>query len=553
MGRRNYLNMLALGRSPYELPEPVSDVLLSTSGLLSSSQSHESPCVQEYDSRGRPTNARSKAREKHLRRAKNDILSTMGIVVNSRNADADASMTLRIKKALLLTENEAGFVVDILSDLATAILTWRICAYDRRLQASYAYDITELWSQQLSAFALLHTLNIIPTNSLPSLLTLVPFTSSTLIPYPKLPQSLNIADLRHFIGEAITFPLVIGSLVTFAHPLLKREIRQALWYFLPKPDRPDNLSVEAAEELELSELRINKFEKAPTLPLFVLKAKTWLEGLRKHLSWKTALSWIGWRHTSIEVKHRGISCCTHGLRSSRHAFDGYEDYLRRLQTNYSGEMMPTSQDAHAPHSMQVPAVPEDTQISQQQWALSDEVNDTTAIMDIQSQFIGQPPAGDLGTEETSITPHDSTPTPGLASPLSRHPDNCPTCACRPAPIVYHHLSTLSIGPADRLSSYLSSMIATLLIRPLNTIWIRRILHSYLLSCTDMSVEAIRAEYQLRSVEAWFGGYTLHNKLLYVSKTILVLGTQWLLNLAVWKLVTNGAVLVGNEKFRWGNL
>lgn len=113
----------------------MSDILRSSSGLLPDQGGLQGRSyVQEYDSKGRPTNADSKAREKRLRRAKNDILSIMGIVINSRNADADASNTLRRKRESLLNENEAGLAMSIVSDIVFVLAGWRIRTYDQRFQ-----------------------------------------------------------------------------------------------------------------------------------------------------------------------------------------------------------------------------------------------------------------------------------------------------------------------------------------------------------------------------------------------------------------------------------
>lgn len=61
--------------------------------------------VQQYDERGHPVNPASKLFGRELRRAKNDVLSTMGIVVSGEDGNLGATRE-REKVNLLMTEND---------------------------------------------------------------------------------------------------------------------------------------------------------------------------------------------------------------------------------------------------------------------------------------------------------------------------------------------------------------------------------------------------------------------------------------------------------------
>ncbi|EEP79933.1 predicted protein [Uncinocarpus reesii 1704] len=102
MGRRGYMNMIALGRSPYDLPEVPSEGAIP--GHSIPSNTNADGYVQQYDDRGHPINPASKTLGKQLRRAKNDILSTMGIVVSGEDGKAGTPKE-RKKAELLAREN----------------------------------------------------------------------------------------------------------------------------------------------------------------------------------------------------------------------------------------------------------------------------------------------------------------------------------------------------------------------------------------------------------------------------------------------------------------
>lgn len=83
---------------------------------------HADNYMQEYDSRGHPINSESKSLGKDLRRAKNDILSTMGIVSREdRNAGVPNEQQ---KLAQIASENDFGLVITTLDQLSIFFGTW---------------------------------------------------------------------------------------------------------------------------------------------------------------------------------------------------------------------------------------------------------------------------------------------------------------------------------------------------------------------------------------------------------------------------------------------
>lgn len=89
--------------------------------------------MQQYDTRGHPVNPESKSFGKELRRAKNDILSTMGIVVSGE--DRSSSIPNEQQKInQIASENDFGLVITTLDQLFTFFGTWWTSSLTGRVQ-----------------------------------------------------------------------------------------------------------------------------------------------------------------------------------------------------------------------------------------------------------------------------------------------------------------------------------------------------------------------------------------------------------------------------------
>ncbi|GMF72446.1 unnamed protein product [Aspergillus oryzae] len=139
MGRQAYLNRLALGRSPYETPERPAD---PTAVPGNPTQQRVSPryadgYVQHYDERGHPINPESKSFGRELRRAKNDILSTMGIVVSEEGNASGLSEQQKID--MIATENDYGLVMATLDQVSVFLGSWWTSSLTGRIQVSLTW------------------------------------------------------------------------------------------------------------------------------------------------------------------------------------------------------------------------------------------------------------------------------------------------------------------------------------------------------------------------------------------------------------------------------
>ncbi|KAL2809932.1 hypothetical protein BJX63DRAFT_331828 [Aspergillus granulosus] len=143
MGRREYLNRLALGRSPYEAPEPAAGFSAEppTSTTRRISPLHADGYVQHYDERGHPVNPESKSFGKELRRAKNDILSTMGIVVSE---DANRGRNEQQKIDAIVAENDYGLIMVTLDQISVFLGSWWTTSLTSRIQTFRSYTHTPI-------------------------------------------------------------------------------------------------------------------------------------------------------------------------------------------------------------------------------------------------------------------------------------------------------------------------------------------------------------------------------------------------------------------------
>ncbi|KAI9739690.1 MAG: hypothetical protein M1834_006408 [Cirrosporium novae-zelandiae] len=134
MGRQAYLNRLALGRSPFAPP----DVVLEPVDELR--EIDHDTYEQQYNSRGRPVNPTSRAASRRLRRAENEILSNIGVLVNAYQTKATQPAELS-QDALekIESENRQGYFIHIVDiTLLSALFSW-VKAIKARLQTFKTY------------------------------------------------------------------------------------------------------------------------------------------------------------------------------------------------------------------------------------------------------------------------------------------------------------------------------------------------------------------------------------------------------------------------------
>lgn len=150
MGREQYLERLALGRSPYQSGPATTNNQGNTQPQ--ESQPTEIPnntrvSLQQYDSKGRPTNPTTEARNAKLRHASNEVLALVGVVERKDSADAqmqlDTTLRRTAREHLLILEDNRGNEWSAGLDVLSWFALWWPTALVRRIQVGiYPTDLS---------------------------------------------------------------------------------------------------------------------------------------------------------------------------------------------------------------------------------------------------------------------------------------------------------------------------------------------------------------------------------------------------------------------------
>ncbi|KAJ5143647.1 uncharacterized protein N7515_002434 [Penicillium bovifimosum] len=136
MGRQAYLTRLALGRSPYEAPDHAE--VDPSNPVRRISNIHADNYMQQYDIRGHPVNPESRSLGRDLRRAKNDILSTMGIVVSRENRKPTSPVEQQ-KIDQVENETDFGLVITTFDQVFVFLGSWWTSSLTGRIQTYKHY------------------------------------------------------------------------------------------------------------------------------------------------------------------------------------------------------------------------------------------------------------------------------------------------------------------------------------------------------------------------------------------------------------------------------
>ncbi|KAJ9222642.1 hypothetical protein DTO027B5_7514 [Paecilomyces variotii] len=364
---------ICIGRSPYEAPDS-SEVGPSAAAQARSSLISADGYVQQYDERGHPINPASRTFGRELRRAKNDILSTMGIVVSGEDGSLGTSKEKQ-KVNLIATENDYGLVMATLDQVFMFLGSWwttslggriqtfksythvplmRIIRFERRAvglfgvyfagipawttsfflsicrnhllepltaflrnqamslsdNALYNRIVQHIFSTfdnaargtllilfgQTYMFSLLQSLHLVHHYTFPGIKFFIPFSDSSLIQFPSLPSEYTFQGISQFGLSMFTSPFFLIYVYVYLRPIMEARIYRLIRRRLPKPDRPDELSIRVAIENDLvewtvptlgrrsdEEARRSNFTLLEEIRYELLTARNWM------------LSWFGWR------------------------------------------------------------------------------------------------------------------------------------------------------------------------------------------------------------------------------------------------------------------
>ncbi|GFN12913.1 uncharacterized protein AtWU_02711 [Aspergillus tubingensis] len=306
MGRRAYLNRLALGRSPYEAPERPASSAVNPGNVTQRTVSglHADGYVQHYDERGHPINPQSKSFGRELRRAKNDILSTMGIVVSEDGNVSGPSEQQKLD--IIAAENDYGLVMATLDQVSIFLGSWWTSSLLGRVQTFKSYTRLPLlsivrlersaygiwgfyfagipaWANlfpeddvgsrlirallnvvysagrgtmlvlaiQTYMYSLLQSLHIVPAHSMPGIRFFLPFGELASMQLPNLPTDLSIESLSGFLLGLLKTPSLLVYLSVCLRPVIEVRLYRFIRRRLPKPIYADELSVKVAYDNDL--------------------------------------------------------------------------------------------------------------------------------------------------------------------------------------------------------------------------------------------------------------------------------------------------------------
>ncbi|GIK03622.1 hypothetical protein Aspvir_007695 [Aspergillus viridinutans] len=263
--------MVKQGRSPYEPPEPPAGPAADASGRVHrrASAIHADGYVQHYDERGHPINPDSKNFGRELRRAKNDILSTMGIVVSEdRNAGAPKEQQ---KIDMIAAENDYGLIMATFDQVAVFLSSWWTSSLTGRIQNKHIND--DPWSRLVRAslnifhsaargtllvlalqtyvYSLLQSLHLVQPYSLPGIQFLFPIGDLTSMHLPSLPAELSFKTIINFALGLSKTPSLLVYLYVYLRPIIEIRIYRLIRRRLPKPSLADELSIKVAFENDL--------------------------------------------------------------------------------------------------------------------------------------------------------------------------------------------------------------------------------------------------------------------------------------------------------------
>lgn len=125
-------------------------------------------------------------------------------------------------------------------------------ATDTNLSQSAQACFNSIFRQGI-AISLLQTLHLIPLGAVPSLRSLIPFGESSLVKFPPVPASWTLSSFWQFARRFLQGPIVTGYLLQSLRPLIASRIHHIIWRRLPKPDRPDALSLAIAKQNGVTE------------------------------------------------------------------------------------------------------------------------------------------------------------------------------------------------------------------------------------------------------------------------------------------------------------
>lgn len=119
------------------------------------------------------------------------------------------------------------------------------------------------------------------------------------------------------------------------------------------------------------------------------------------------------------------------------------------------------------------------------------------------------------------------------------------------PVISHRVTLLSAHPVDSLASHLAAFITTIILSPIESLYVRSLAHSYLALHPLSTVRA--SDLHSIGLWGWGGGRTWSDTFAYCGRLVLMRGMQAALRAGVWGFLVGSTMRIGRKFCGWGTL
>ncbi|KAI4286290.1 MAG: hypothetical protein L6R38_000056 [Xanthoria sp. 2 TBL-2021] len=530
MGVQAYSTRLALGRSAHEpLPdgETGADSVRPTAPLTQQSNQQsdyaadfqsqppsqgDDPYIQQYDNRGYPQNIRSRTLSRRSRRAQNDVLATVGVLLSPDHFVQETPHAKRQSEpSSVQTQQDVAAESELGYTLYNTYLALDIFSHSRMTCARHRIQTFQFYTG-----VPLHRILNTEWKVFGPLLFLTGGLSGDFLTF----LMFDSQDMFCELGRCASEDYVVRLLSRTRSGLFQRLLRfgaSTIKYCesnIGQTHRGENvLGLDILPEGVLA-------KKVPTIRgqveedwtafsnYFKTLTSWWESSIVRNQSSDATVSVPKNPHTSDEaLVARALSVS---------ANDGHEDHLAELSDDAEAAFSGNTSDSPSSERSHRGAGPE--RISNQRASRSGS-NDWQA--DVQGSELGiTAPRSLYRTKDTSKPTYRVT-----------------------------HLTTLM---ADTFATSLSTIVADVLLLPLEALFVRSVALTYLNTPSGAAYSTMGLRNEIYPLGSWAGMGLRGGRVMdYVRKMALCLGVDMLLRFAVWQATAGAAWWVGKKRFKWG--
>ncbi len=385
----------------------------------------------------------------------------------------------------------------------------------------------------LEMFSVLQGLGLLPGWPwFPHPKSFIPFSPSSPIQLPILPTTLTLGSALEYLASITVSPLFLWWIIVRTKPVVRGKLQAYIRASVPKPQRPDRYSLEAAKADELDEDSIPGLCNDPNGDPSGWESKSFLEELAKDLQY------LGRKFQPLYDRLAQI-ISRYRTNPQHITPGGLRSQLPRTPSQSTSSTSTPDTPSNFPSTPETPPPPIEITTSI--------MGTNTIHMDVQ---ISTPNTYNdpLGNNSYSNPPPTNEPEVQNENNLKETESSL------------YRVTTLTAFAADSMSHRLASHITELLFLPLEALFVRSLALGFLSSPrADPLAQAAASRWrsQVFPLGGWFGmglragGWK--GAADYAAKTALIFGMEMGFNLTVWQICTGIALVSGRRCFGWGKL